>query len=201
MKTKVRKIYNERFDYNFCCGGDYCDNDHDEEVKKDILEFADDLDLLYRKEMENQKTCSICKKVKSLHDFYFQKNSGLYEYRCKGCKHDYYIENREINLPKKREYQRKYYKTERGGKLKRATSRKMYRKHQERWDAKRIIKEAVNSGKIKILNCEVCNSSKTEGHHPDYSKPLVVRWLCTKHHRDLHRKFKGIDLLSHKKTI
>jgi hypothetical protein len=54
IKQKVEEIYNERFDYNFCCGGDYCEGDHDEDVKKDILEFANDLDLLYRKQLERE---------------------------------------------------------------------------------------------------------------------------------------------------
>jgi len=54
IKQKVEELYNKRFDYSFCCGGDYCDGDHNGGVKKDILEFANDLDLLYRKEMEKE---------------------------------------------------------------------------------------------------------------------------------------------------
>jgi hypothetical protein len=30
--------------------------------------------------------------------------------------------------------------------------------------------------------CEVCGATKVEKHHPDYSKPLEVRWLCREHH-------------------
>ncbi len=49
----------------------------------------------------------------------------------------------------------------------------------------------VKRGKIKKGNCEVCSSDKNvEAHHDDYSKPLDVRWLCRKHHRELHKNLK-----------
>ena len=34
-----------------------------------------------------------------------------------------------------------------------------------------------------IARCEV----EGERHHPDYSKPLDIVWLCRKHHKELHR--------------
>lgn len=42
-------------------------------------------------------------------------------------------------------------------------------------------------GLITPKPCEVsgCNN-KSEKHHDDYSKPLVVRWLCRIHHLELH---------------
>ena len=39
--------------------------------------------------------------------------------------------------------------------------------------------------------CEVCGDFKTDAHHPDYDRPLLVEWLCRKHHRLAHAKPKG----------
>lgn len=35
--------------------------------------------------------------------------------------------------------------------------------------------------------CEVCGDTKVERHHTDYSKPMLVRWLCAPHHRAAER--------------
>lgn len=40
--------------------------------------------------------------------------------------------------------------------------------------------------KLKKQSCEVCGEIKALGHHDDYDKPLEVRWLCPKHHIELH---------------
>ena len=40
--------------------------------------------------------------------------------------------------------------------------------------------------KVKRKPCEICGNVKAEGHHKDYSKPKKVRWLCLKHHRQIH---------------
>jgi hypothetical protein len=52
--------------------------------------------------------------------------------------------------------------------------------------ARLAVTSAVKSGKMTRDPCERCGSLKVEGHHPDYSKPLLVRWLCRKHHREVH---------------
>jgi hypothetical protein len=44
----------------------------------------------------------------------------------------------------------------------------------------------LRRGILKKLPCRVCGSEQTQMHHPDYSKPLDVIWLCEKHHRDMH---------------
>lgn len=40
--------------------------------------------------------------------------------------------------------------------------------------------------------CEVCGTKDVEKHHPDYSKPLEVKWLCRDHHLELHRQSAGV---------
>lgn len=41
-------------------------------------------------------------------------------------------------------------------------------------------------GKLVPQPCKLCKAEKAEKHHPDYSKPLRVIWLCRKCHLDLH---------------
>jgi hypothetical protein len=48
------------------------------------------------------------------------------------------------------------------------------------------VQHALRSGKLTREPCCICGDPKTEGHHDDYSKPLNVRWLCKKHHDEVH---------------
>jgi|SRR3990167_2450551 len=56
--------------------------------------------------------------------------------------------------------------------------------------AKTQVNDAVRNGSLfKPLLCEDCQQEKRlEGHHHDYSKPLIVRWLCTTCHKIRHRQ-------------
>jgi hypothetical protein len=58
-----------------------------------------------------------------------------------------------------------------------------------------LMQKAINIGYLVPRPCEVCGlfgcaedgSRLAHAHHPDYSKPLDVMWLCDKHHQDWHR--------------
>ena len=42
-------------------------------------------------------------------------------------------------------------------------------------------------GHLTPQPCERCGSTEhIEKHHDDHSKPLAVRWLCRRHHKDHH---------------
>lgn len=65
-------------------------------------------------------------------------------------------------------------------------------RHPERVAAHRAVLNAKRRGRLKPKPCEVCGSTEAiEAHHDDYQKPLVVRWLCRKHHRAHHRNPPG----------
>src|SRR3990167_1787536 len=56
-------------------------------------------------------------------------------------------------------------------------------KNPEKMQAHSAVARAVLAGRLIRLPCEVCGSKKSHGHHHDYSKPLVVRWLCALHNK------------------
>lgn len=88
----------------------------------------------------------------------------------------------------------KYHKTEKGKQNMMNSSAKSYKKNHTKHIARATLKVYVSRGKItKPYYCEVNDyrcSGQLEGHHPDYSKPLEAKWLCTRHHTDLHLKLK-----------
>jgi hypothetical protein len=56
--------------------------------------------------------------------------------------------------------------------------------HDIKAKARKKLHYAIRKGLVaKAAHCEMCPEPKVQAHHPDYSKPLDVRWLCTKHHR------------------
>ncbi len=53
--------------------------------------------------------------------------------------------------------------------------------------ARQKVANAIKTGRLIRLPCEICGAVKSEGHHEDYEKPLEVLWLCRKHHSALHK--------------
>lgn len=55
----------------------------------------------------------------------------------------------------------------------------------EKKNVRNTLNNALNRGEVKKGVCEVCQEEKVEAHHPDYNKPLDVKWLCKIHHGEL----------------
>lgn len=52
---------------------------------------------------------------------------------------------------------------------------------------------ALKSGELVRQPCEKCGTTeRIHAHHDDYSKPLVVRWLCQKHHNQYHARIRRL---------
>ena len=63
--------------------------------------------------------------------------------------------------------------------------------HREAIGARRILNHAIERGKVTKPDTCPCGNPNPEGHHSDYSKPLMVSWLCKKCHEILRRKKTG----------
>jgi hypothetical protein len=57
--------------------------------------------------------------------------------------------------------------------------------------ARRAVAHAIRSGALERRPCSVCGKSKAHAHHPNYAEPLVVIWLCVRHHKEEHRRLEG----------
>ena len=136
-----------------------------------------------------KKHCFKCGINKNITEFYVHKKMGDGHLgKCKKCTkkdvQDRY-DNPEARL-KIAEYERKRFKDpERKKKiylyaLKR--KKKHPKKHKSRW----MVTSYIKRGILVKKPCEICGEIKSQAHHTDYRKPLEVKWLCFKHHREEH---------------
>ena len=148
------------------------------------------------------KLCGVCKKVKSVSKFHKHSRDGYQSY-CKDCskeisrlhnqKPERKAYNKKIqNKLKKEGYFKEYYSRPEVKKRK-AEKMREYNKNPLlaiKKKARRILRTHKNNRTIKQQPCLICEKEKTEGHHVDYTKPLLVIWLCPDCHRKEHAKAK-----------
>jgi len=58
-----------------------------------------------------------------------------------------------------------------------------------------MVQKAVSDGTLKKCPCLICGDVKSQAHHEDYSRPLSVHWLCSKHHGERHTFINECNLL------
>jgi hypothetical protein len=61
--------------------------------------------------------------------------------------------------------------------------REMRHRHPEKRNARQIALRALKAGLLIKQPCEIKGClNASQMHHEDYKKPLMVTWLCRKHH-------------------
>lgn len=147
------------------------------------------------------KRCFKCGKVKSLDEFYkHPKMKDGHLGKCKECtKRD--ISKDRINnpeklkardkkrnsLPHRVKARKKYSQSPQGRKICNKTKKRWIEKNPLKRLANQMVNNAIRNGRLKKSPCEKCGSVvRIHGHHDDYYKPLEVRWLCPKCHKQEH---------------
>jgi hypothetical protein len=129
------------------------------------------------------KICFKCGEEKLISEFYNhpKMKDGILG-KCKSCTKKDVKENRIKNQEYYIEYDKQRGNTE-ARKLTQAKHRIKYREqYPEKYRAHNLLGNALRNQRICKEPCEICGDLKSEAHHPDYSKPLEVIWLCRKHH-------------------
>ena len=133
------------------------------------------------------KTCSRCGVNKKSKSFYEWKNAI-----CKEC----HKENDKKRYKERKEYFKKYLKEYFKNPEKKKRHMQNSIKYASQWHENNkekvicqqklhyyIIKHKIN----KPEKCSCCfKQLKIEAHHPDYSEPLLVVWLCRSCHKQHH---------------
>jgi len=135
-----------------------------------------------------RKRCFKCKQYKSLDQFY--RHPQMADGHLGKCKHcakkdvsEHYQENRSYYA----EYERKRSQQPERKQKALEYQRRRRAKYPGRYKAYTAVSNAIRDGRLERQPCEVC-SMKAQAHHDDYRRPLVVRWLCRKHHLEHHSK-------------
>lgn len=151
-----------------------------------------------------KKVCKGCGRILDLDRFYkhSQMKDGFLNF-CIDCVKERVRQHREENIESIRAYDRLRGKTP-----EKLEKQKMYRQrlkdtdydrykevfggcqarytenHPEARKAHSKVSNAIHSGKLSRPNkCERCGvQCKPEAHHPDYSQPFLVEWLCVSCH-------------------
>lgn len=158
-----------------------------------------------------RKICFKCGRSKTLDEFYVHpRMADGHLNKCKECtktdvsanyetRHDQYVEydRRRASLPHRRaatkQYARSHPDVMRRLKAKYAHSHpEVQARYKARYPEKKrahdLVSNAIRDGKLIRKPCEACGDTNVHAHHDDYGKPLEVRWLCQKHHLEVHGK-------------
>ncbi len=136
-----------------------------------------------------KKTCIDCGESKLLDEFYsHHMMADGHLNKCKECCRSAAIKNRQRRVDYYREYDRRRFGTERRQECLIRRQRRYRNDNPVKTAARAAVNRSVRSGALKKKPCEVCGAAKVDAHHDDYTKPLDVRWLCRKHHLELHAK-------------
>lgn len=143
------------------------------------------------------KTCFKCGVEKPLDDFYRHPQMGDGHLgKCKVCTRLDVLVDRHTN-PRVREYDRRRASLPHRVALRKQTYEQWKQDNPERAKAIQAANNAVRDGKLVAPSfCEGCGLPKRlEKHHQDYSRPLLVVWLCKPCHAiadKLRRRLEGV---------
>ena len=146
------------------------------------------------------KHCTRCGIKKRLEEYSpdKRKKDGRYA-ACRTCCSAYLrtpkakgVARKYRQTPKAQEARKQYDNTPDRKRRKTEHQRKFRTKNPDKHRAHGLVSNALKRGELYRPNsCSSCGvECAPDGHHPDYSKPLEVEWLCKPCHVTEHIKLK-----------
>lgn len=138
------------------------------------------------------KRCFKCFCVKPLDKFYkHNRMADGHLNKCIECTKRDVSAHRQANLERIRAYDAMRASQPHRMRLRQRVEREYRAANPERVRAASAVARAVRNGSLQRWPCEICGNTKSLAHHPDYTRPLLVTWLCQPHHKQAHALAKG----------
>ena len=140
--------------------------------------------------------CRKCGQQRGTGDFYASSGST-----CKTCVREAATKSRLRRIDAVRQYDRDrknnnehrqfvrdYAKTPKGRAALYRSSQAWRKRNRHKQRAHNVVAKALLKGLLFRGACECGCSEPVQAHHDDYSRPLDVRWVCDRRHKEIHRE-------------
>ena len=136
-----------------------------------------------------EKMCFKCLEKKPLSEFYkHPRMADGHLGKCKECNKKDVQENYSANREQYAEYEKKRWLRPERREAAIEYQRNRRAKNPIKYKANNLLSSAIKCGRAEKNPCQKCGDTVAEAHHPDYTKPLDVVWLCRSCHLAEHGK-------------
>lgn len=130
---------------------------------------------------QKQKYCAVaCRRI--AYRPYFAAYEAAHRRERAQYHRDWYRVNRERRL----EVSKAYNRSESAKEMRRRVYEEMRERYPEKYAARQAVLVALRKGQLTRKPCQSCGKERSQAHHPDYSQPLQVVWLCARCHAAVH---------------
>jgi hypothetical protein len=150
------------------------------------------------------KACFRCGETKPLTDFYVHSAMADGRFgKCKACTRADVRANRSARRAYYSAYDQERFRTPHRKALAAEYQRRRRKRSPEKSAARSAVGNALRDGRLQRKPCEACGATgRVQAHHNDYSKPLDVKWLCFRCHREhAHHQVVTVAALTPSKEI
>ncbi len=137
--------------------------------------------------MPTEKTCNRCRLSFPVETGFYRHPlmADGYLHACKACVRARVSTTYAANRPARVAYERQRAQRPVRKASQAEHQRRHRERHPERHKARAAVNNAIAAGRLTREPCEVCGTNRrVQAHHPDYSAPLDVIWLCFRCHRE-----------------
>jgi hypothetical protein len=129
--------------------------------------------------MKDPSPCPKCGRPRHLRSNGYRRGKQRFKACCDPCEY-----------PRTQEHLRAFKIRQGGAAAYRNRQRDRSPEGRKQYLARKTVENHLKIGDLIKQPCERCGNLNSHAHHENYDQPLIVVWLCPKHHKARHREMK-----------